>query len=164
MKTPIFGHTSEETAYLIEDYPYGRLRCQRKVWLEFDPKRGVRFVAQTNNPKNGRWNKPHKSTYADVAAGLYLDVDNHVQWENITAYSTPEQVLAFAKTYGRQAVGAERLLYWAQKKGELAQALADSKAHFTVNGVKQARSEADLTRDSQEAQVWAQVVETLKAS
>jgi hypothetical protein len=164
MKTPIFGHTSQETAYLIADYPYGRtLRCQRRVWLESDPKRGVRFVAQTDNPKNGRWNNPHKSTYAEVAAGLYLDADNHVQWEGITAYSTPEQVLAFVKTYGQQAVGAERLLYWAVKKAELAQALAGGKAHFTVNGVKQERSEADKARDTSEAQVWVQVVEVLKA-
>jgi hypothetical protein len=164
MKTPIFGHVSESTAYLIADYPYGRtLRCQRRVWLESDPKKGVRFVAQTDNPKNGRWNKPHKSTYTDVAAGLYLNADNHVQWEGINAYSTPEQALAFAQTYGMQAVGADRLLYWAKKKAQLAQALATGKAHFTVNDEKQERSEADKARDSREAQVWAQVVEVLKA-
>lgn len=163
MKTPIFGHMSQETAYLIPDYPYGRtLRCQRRVWLESDPKRGVRFVAQTDNPKNGRWNKPHKSTYTDIAAGLYLDADNHVQWDQIGYYSTPEQALVFAQTYGRQAEGADRLLYWAQKKSKLAQALADGKAHFTMNGEKQERSEADKVRDTHDAQVWAQVAEVLK--
>ncbi len=163
MKKPIFGHTSEETAYLIEDYPYGRLRCQRKVWLESDPKRGVRFVAQTNNPKNGRWNKPHKSTYTDVAAALYLDDDNHVQWEQIGYYSTPEQALSFVQTYGKQAEGADRLLYWAQKKAKLGKALAEGKAHFTVNGVKSERSEAQLANDSREAAIWFEVALLLSA-
>lgn len=164
MKTPIFGHTSQETAYLITDYPYGRtLRCQRRVWLESDPKRGVRFVAQTDNPKNGRWNKPHKSTYTDIAAGLYLDADNHVQWEGIGYYSTPEQALAFAQTYGKQAEGGDRLLYWAQKKAKLAQALADGKAHFTVNGVKSERTADQLANDSREAGIWLQVAELLSA-
>lgn len=162
MKTPIFGHVSQETAYLIADYPYGRtLRCQRRVWLESDPKRGVRFVAQTDNPKNGRWNKPHKSTYTDVAAGLYLDAENHVQWEGIGYYSTPEQALAFVQTYGTQAEGADRLKVWAAEKARMCQALATGKAHFTVNDEKQERSEADKTRDAHEAQVWAQVLDLL---
>lgn len=164
MKTPIFGHISEETAYLIADYPYGRkLRCQRRVWLESDPKRGVRFVAQTDNPKNGRWNKPHKSTYTDIAAGLYLDADNHVQWEGINMYSTAEQALAFAQTYGKQAVSADRLLYWAQKKAKLAQAFADGKAHITINGAKSERSESQRAEDSKEAAIWFQVAVLLSA-
>lgn len=162
MKTPIYGHISQETAYLIGDYPYGRtLRCQRRVWLESDPKRGVRFVAQTDNPKNGRWNKPHKSTYTDIAAALYLDADNHVQWEGIGMYSTAEQALTFAQCYGKNCVGAERFLYWAQKKAQLSQAFADGRAHMTVNGEKQARSEAQLAEDSREAGIWKQVAELL---
>jgi hypothetical protein len=164
MKTPIFGHVSQETAYLIADYPYGRtLRCQRRVWLESDPKRGVRFVAQTDNPKNGRWNKPHKSTYTDVAAGLYLDADNHVQWEGIGYYSTPEQALAFVQTYGKQAEGADRLLHWAKEKAKLAQALGEGKAHFTVNSVKVERPESQQANDRLEADLWRQVAELLSA-
>jgi len=164
MKTPIFGHTSQETAYLIADYPYGRtLRCKRRVWLESDPKRGVRFVAQTENPKNGRWNAPHKSTYTDVAGALYLDAENHVQWDGIGYYSTPEEAIAFVQTYGKQGEGANRLLYWAQKKAKLAQALADGKAHFTVNGVKCEREETQRANDSKDAAIWRQVAELLGA-
>lgn len=161
MRTGIYGHTSEETAYLIEDYPYGRLRCQRKVWLESDPKRGVRFVAQTNNPKNGRWNKPHKSTYADIAGCLYLDAEKHVQWAAIGFYSKPEEALAFAQDFGKNAVGADQLLHYAMKRARVSQALADGKAHFTINNEKQERSETDKSRDAQESQVWVQVVELL---
>jgi hypothetical protein len=164
MKTPIFGHTSLETAYLIADYPYGRtLRCQRRVWLEYDPKKGVRFVAQTENPKNGRWNKPHMSTYMHIAGGLYLDADSHVQWEGVGYHTSAEQALAFVQTFGTGCVGAERLRAWAIEKAHMCKALATGKAHFTINGEKQERSEADKMRDTNEAQVWVQVVEALKA-
>ncbi len=69
--TPLLGHTSEETAYLVNDYPYGfRLRCQIRYWMEYDKKRGFRFCSQTTNPKREgtHWNKPKKSTYYYVAA------------------------------------------------------------------------------------------------
>ena len=58
------GHHSEETAFIIASYPYGRLRCQKKVWIETVKGKGSRLVEQTQNPKNNRWNKPHKSTYS----------------------------------------------------------------------------------------------------
>jgi hypothetical protein len=44
----LFGHTSPETAYVVEDYPYGfRLRCKIRYWLEFKAKKGFRLVSQT---------------------------------------------------------------------------------------------------------------------
>ena len=50
----LVGHTSPETAHVTIDYPYGfRLRCQRREWLEYKPKKGYRFVTQTSNPKPG---------------------------------------------------------------------------------------------------------------
>lgn len=60
MKTHLPGHTSEETAYFVESYPYGSLRCKIKFWLEHTPKKGFRFVSRTQNPKNGVWNAPKK--------------------------------------------------------------------------------------------------------
>ena len=66
-KTILSGHTSPETAYLVEDYPYGfRLRCKIRRWLDCDPKRGARLMSQTSNPKLSGlvWNKPKASTYA----------------------------------------------------------------------------------------------------
>ena len=30
--TPLYGHVSEETAYVNHDYPYGSLRCTIKFW------------------------------------------------------------------------------------------------------------------------------------
>ncbi len=73
---PLFGHTTEETAYLIEDYPYGfTLRCQKKVWIETDPKRGQRTVEMTSNPKRAglHWNTPKKSTYDSLCAPFIVE-------------------------------------------------------------------------------------------
>lgn len=60
------GCVSAETAFVQPDYPYGRLRCQRRVWLEYKPREGFRTVYQTSNPKrNNDWgNKPKASTYS----------------------------------------------------------------------------------------------------
>ncbi len=69
----LHGYTSQETAYMQPDYPYGRLRCRRRVWLEKATKgsrRGeFRLMTQTDNPKvdGEAWNKPHASTYATWA-------------------------------------------------------------------------------------------------
>lgn len=85
--TVLYGHTSEETAYIIEDYPYGRtLRCQMRVWVEGPAEKGqykgqYRVVRQTNNPKlpGVVWNKPHKGQYSDWIV-LYRDETNqHIE-------------------------------------------------------------------------------------
>lgn len=97
------GHTSPETAYLVDDYPYGfRLRCKIRYWLEIHPKRGTRFVSQTTNPKRGNtvWNKPKASTYADVAGAMYLDEKGHVQWDCLSYYPDVAACVAWLATYG----------------------------------------------------------------
>src|SRR3569832_923068 len=81
-ETVLSGHTSLETAYLQEDYPYGRtLRCQRKVWIETATKGSakgkMRFVHQTSNPKRTTlsWNKPHADQYRDFVL-MYVNPEN----------------------------------------------------------------------------------------
>lgn len=100
-KTPIYGHTSEETAYLIADYPYGfKLRCQMKVWLEYKEGKGFRMVTRTSNPKRpGTWNKPKELTYASLGACLYLDEEGHIHQSAVSLYSTLEEVKAFAEGF-----------------------------------------------------------------
>lgn len=72
------GHVSEETAYLIEDYPYGRkLRCKMKVWIETNPKHGDRECRRTQDPKNGRWNAIKKTTYYPVLI-MYRNDQEHI--------------------------------------------------------------------------------------
>jgi hypothetical protein len=81
--TVIRGHVSEETAYFVEDYPYGYvLRCSIRYWLETATKGAkngqMRFVSQTTNPKRGDvWNKPKGSTYF-LWGVMYLDQNKHV--------------------------------------------------------------------------------------
>lgn len=82
----LHGHVSEDTAYLVDDYPYGfKLRTQIRYWIE-TTKHGDRMVSQTLNPKTGRWNKPKKTTYVKVAA-LYLNDDGHVKWAGIDIWT-----------------------------------------------------------------------------
>lgn len=83
------GHTSEETAYLVDDYPYGfKLRTQIRYWVE-TTKSGDRMVSQTLNPKTDRWNKPKKSTYAPVLF-LFIDEKGHVSRASLSGYDNDE--------------------------------------------------------------------------
>lgn len=82
----LLGHTSPETAYVVNDYPYGyRLRCKIRYWLETKKGHGMRLMAQTTNPKAAGevWNKPKGSTY-DAFKVMYLDENEHVQTCSIT--------------------------------------------------------------------------------
>jgi hypothetical protein len=98
--TPLYGHTDEATAYVVEDYPYGfRVRTQIRYWIEYAPNRGFRFVSQTLNPRFQRWNTPNKSTYAELAGQLYLDRDQHVQFARLTEYSNGRQVKDFLRDF-----------------------------------------------------------------
>ena len=87
----LFGHTSKETAYLVDDHR--QLRCTIRYWVETGVKGSgkgqQRYVYQTANPRKPgeSWNKPHASTYALIVL-LYLDGNDHVQrWQ--TTLPTP---------------------------------------------------------------------------
>lgn len=97
------GHVSPETAYVVDDYPYGfRLRCKIRYWLEFKPRQGFRFVSQTTNPKRAGevWNKPKASTYCRFGGAMFLDENEHVKWAGLTEYSNGAEAKAWAEKYG----------------------------------------------------------------
>ena len=96
------GHTSPETAYVVADYPYGfTLRCQIRYWLEYNAKRGFRFVSQTSNPKRGNvWNKPKASTYCRFGGCMFLDDNGHVQWSGLSEYCSGQEANDWQATYG----------------------------------------------------------------
>lgn len=97
------GHVSPDTAYVVDDYPYGyTLRCKIRYWLEYHPKRGFRFVSQTTNPKRPGevWNKPKASTYCRYGGAMFLDDNGHVKFAGLTEYSTGEEAYAWKETYG----------------------------------------------------------------
>ncbi len=93
------GHVSEETAYVVDDYPYGfRMRCKIRYWLESNSK-GVRFWSQTTNPKKGDvWNKAKASTYALLAC-MYLDEQSYVQWSSLSEYSSLDAFKGFLEAF-----------------------------------------------------------------
>lgn len=110
----IHGHTSPETAYVFEDWPFGfRLRCKRRVWLEFKEKKGFRFCSQTTNPKRAGevWNKPHCSTYNDVGVMVWIKsaespTGKEITWVGLSFYSDAEKVAKFEKDYA-EAINAD---------------------------------------------------------
>jgi hypothetical protein len=72
----LMGHVSQETAYIIQDYPYGSLRTQKRVWLEYREGFGFREMHQTLNPKRNFWNKPHAGQYSALIVLVKQDVDD----------------------------------------------------------------------------------------
>lgn len=76
------NHYSQDTAFIVDSYPYGSLRCKMRYWLEVHPKKGTRLWSQTTNPKRTNEfditanKKPKASTYSVVGA-MYLDELGH---------------------------------------------------------------------------------------
>lgn len=104
----LHGHTDEESAYLVDDYPYGfRLRTQIRYWLE-TTKHGDRFVSQTLNPKTDRWNKPKRSTYCPVGC-MYLDDEGNVTWTGLQVWAEEESIARFEAVLGENISPAQRL-------------------------------------------------------
>lgn len=111
-------HVSPETAHVIESYPYGfKLRCKIRYWLETN-KKGTRFCSQTTNPKKAGevWNKPKASTYADFSGAMYLDENNHVQWEGLTQYADLPKINEFINNFGENATNFELVKNIRRKK------------------------------------------------
>ncbi len=107
------GHISPETAYVVEDYPYGfRLRCKIRYWLEYHPKHGFRFVSQTTNPKKPGivWNKPKASTYCRFGGAMFLDDAGHCHWNGLSEYSDAAEAEKFLATYGEGVPEAGKLI------------------------------------------------------
>jgi len=104
MKKFLYGHDSQKNAYVIEDYPYGFLRTQKKIWVETIPKKGDRVVSQTLDPKKNIWNRPKASTFSPIRF-LYLDEKGHVENMGVSPYSDFNEVKKFI-----EAIGGEKKL------------------------------------------------------
>ncbi len=107
----LYDHTSPETAYVINDYPYGfRLRCKIRYWMEYKPKKGFRLVSQTSNPKcHGLvWNNPKAATYCKFGGAMYLNDDGRVGWVGLTEYSSGAEANEWREKYGAAVPAAWR--------------------------------------------------------
>lgn len=112
--------TSQETAVVIQDYPYGyRLRCQMRVWVEFRKGKGFRYVTQTSDPKRpGVWNKPKASTYSRVCMVIAQDENGHLSPVSLTEYSSLADYAKFFVDNCEALRGHARasLAYWTDVK------------------------------------------------
>jgi hypothetical protein len=117
MQKFIFNHTSFETAYRVENYPYGRLRTSMFYWIETTPKKGDRFCSRTIDPKNGRLNAPKKSTYSNIMV-MYLDEKGHVHSTGVGIYTDRAKLDAFIEKVGIQNLNPEQVKQLKQLRGE----------------------------------------------
>lgn len=95
----LLGHTSPDTAYMVDDYPYGfRLRTQIRYWIETN-KNGQRFVSQTLNPKTGEWNKPKAGTYDPIKVLVLNEENNHVETDSLRYNDEEEKIARFESNH-----------------------------------------------------------------
>jgi hypothetical protein len=154
-RQPLYGHTSEATAYLVGDYPYGfHERTQIRYWLEQKPKKGWRFVSQTMNPKTSRWNKPKASTYSEWGAAMYLDDQDHVQWTSIGPYSDERAIRDFVTSFPEAKNDLKKIV---PAKIRFLKGRIGGEIFFTINGQKQPTTEADVLRLRDELSAWEEI-------
>lgn len=153
---PLYGHTSRETAYLVSDYPYGRLTCNNWFWIESDPKKGYRTINQTENPKTKKLNIPKKSIYSKLASCLYLDEKGHVKSFSLTEYDSHERVSEFVRTFTKADLSV--IKYWAGLKARMYNSsLTSGKEVISINGVAKDLSEPERERVQEQANAWARI-------
>ena len=117
MKNILLGHTSFETAYKVENYPYGfRLKTTMHYWIESTPKKGDRFCTCTINPKNDRLNATKKSTYVAIGC-MFLNDIGHVVNNGIGIYTEKEKVTAFIDAIGIDNLNPEQKKMYNQLMG-----------------------------------------------
>lgn len=153
IKQVLSGHTSFETGYLVDSYPYGRLRCRKWYWIETAEKKGVRFVGQTENPKNGQMNAPKKGTYIRISGCMFLDENDHVQFKGISEYDSAERVQAFLQDFasGLTDDAILTLRAWALGKAAYCKVLLDRE---TREGEREDREK--------ELAIWKAIVKDYK--
>lgn len=101
------GHTSPDTAFVVDDYPYGfRLRTSIRYWIETKKGHGQRFVSQTLNPKTGNWNKPKAGTYHVLAVMIRNPANGYVSYATLRSggWSKEDQIVDF-ETRHASAIG-----------------------------------------------------------
>ncbi len=158
--TPLYGHTSPETAFEVTDYPYGfRLRTSIRYWLETKKDKGTRFVGQTLNPKTDQWNKPKAGSYIRIVGGMYLDENNHVHFTGVHEYTKPEDALKFAQTFTELDLSDLRV--WAAMKVRWYEKYASGQVYMTINGEKRELSEADKAKAVVDRDAWMEVSKAL---
>ena len=163
VKQALYNHSDEASAYVIQDYPYSfKLRTEMRVWLEHKPSKGWRLVRRTLNPKTGVWNAPKTSTYMALAACMYMDQKDHVEWTGLSGYSDAVQVLQFVQTFPQADMS--ELKPFAQLKVPFLTKYSRGEVYMTINDVKQELTDHQVEEYGKELEVWKQINELLKGN
>ena len=153
---PLYGHKDENSAYMVEDYPYGaRARCRIRYWMESSPTKGFRFVSQTEDPKKLRWNAPKKSTYVEWGGAMYLDSKGHVQWTGVGQYTNDEKMLEFVKAFPDSDLSVMKKVVPAKIRYLTRRISGDS--GLLMNGVKVQMSEEDIGEARKDLDIWQDI-------
>lgn len=117
------GHNNFETAFIVNNYPYGRLRTDMAYWIE-KGKNGFRLCRQSLNPKTGQWNKPKKSTYSQFLLLAQNPENGHVSSIGFSRYSEVKRVKEFLEKYRsqlshEQVKEIEKIISLKQKASEI---------------------------------------------
>ena len=101
MKIPTLQNVYDEntTEATSDSYPYGRLRCQAKWWVEDNGKKGMRACFQTINPKTGRVNAPKKGTYSLVVILVKNPENNYIESHSLSPHRDSAECQAFLDKY-----------------------------------------------------------------
>jgi hypothetical protein len=106
----LYGHDSQETAYVVDDYPWGfRLRTKIRYWIETKDASngGQRFVSQTLNPKTNQWCAPKKSTYSPILV-MFLNEDDHVKCSGLNRYNDLDVLNKFKESHLNNLSGFQK--------------------------------------------------------
>ena len=97
----LYSHTTPETAFVAENYPWGfRLRTTIRYWVETKKAKngGQRFARQTINPKTGKWCAIKYSTYSPIMI-MFLDHNDHIHSISLDHNDGEERILKFKETH-----------------------------------------------------------------
>ena len=91
---------SEETAFIIENYPYGfTLKTKQKRWIEYKPNFGYRSCTRTLNPKNNSWCAIKKGTYNQFLVLAQNLTNEHIVSLGFYNFYETEKVKSFLEKY-----------------------------------------------------------------
>lgn len=155
------GHTTPETGFVVDDYPYGfRLRTSIRYWIETKKGHGQRFVSQTLNPKTGEWNKPKAGNYHVIAVMVRNPANGYVTIETLQSggWSKEDQIVAFETTraaaIGEWETKAIKYIRATNKANEMIKVTVHQ-AGYDENGNR--TDEPAQTREEQAA-IWDRAV------
>jgi hypothetical protein len=155
------GHTSPETAHVVNDYPYGfRLRTSIRYWIETKKGHGQRFCSQTLNPKTGAWNKPKAGNYHVIAVMVRNPENGYVSYETLQSggWSEEGQIVDFetrhAAALGEWETKAIKYIRATNKANELVK-VTIHQAGYDENGN---RTDTPAQTREEQAAIWDRAV------